>query len=133
MLFWRFHLAELLARRLVLSRDDDDLQRRLYIRNRAENLLDRADPESARELEHDGTIANQLLISQAISARLRRRKNRMNWNSCHADPICSDTKMLQVCRALARRGTVVIAGIIDPKPVRLEIRRDGDLRHAKLL
>jgi len=36
----------------------------------------------------------------------------------------------QVGRALLRRGRVMLAGLIDPEPVCLEIGGDGDLREA---
>src|SRR5438552_18720774 len=128
---WDRDSVQLRFDHLVTAGNHHDFERFLDSQESSIQLLDGSHAEAARELQNDGTLSSKSVACQARGTLLRLAEYRMNRNSGHADVGTRHAPGLQVQRALLGGGEIVLARLVNPESMGLEIRGHRHLRHAQ--
>ena len=127
-----FDLLQPRLEQFVAAGDDDDLQRPLDREHAGENLLDRAHAEAARHLHDQRAVAAQAQAPAAARGVLLLAEDGMDGNAGDRDVFGRHAPIGQVGRPFVSRREVVVAGLIDPQAVRLEVGRGRQMRRVDL-
>ena len=129
----RLHSRQLCSRLFISPRDDYYLERRLHVENGPVEFLDGADAETAGQLQHDGPVISQTVFGATGRVVLGLTENRVDGDAGYRGIGRRHPPMMQVAGAFLRGSEVVIARLVDPEAMRLEVRGDGDLRDRDAL